>query len=379
MPPTTSGRTTFTKATSSDLGRRFVSIVIAVMSGLLLLGGVLFAPTTAGAATIPKAQSALKALEVRPTKIAVSVPITTPIPKGKTIDWLVCGSPDCTVLTAPLTAAAKKLGWTLVSVPEGLTPETVLNAWNTVVQNHPDGVITAGFPEVLFSSDLATLKSENIPVVDGFVTDDVGNGIVAMVNGKNSFTYAGGNLADFVLGKSGTKANALFVGGTTFPASQFEENAFLAQFHKLCPSCKSQTVNEPATAIGAALTSSIVAQLTRNPGINWVVASQPTQAAGLPQALKAAGIKAQIVVNTPDATTIAYLEKNLIAGIMDTPNTDEMPQMIDAMARAIVGQSVAPDEVKGGDWAVTRATASQVTSPYFLVPNYLSQFAKLWK
>jgi ABC-type sugar transport system substrate-binding protein len=366
--------------------RKIGRLRISILSSLLLLvgifGAVLTASSSASASgtSIPKAQAALKSLEVRPTKIGVSTPITKPIPKGKTIDWLVCGSPDCTVLTAPLTAAAKALGWTLVPVPEGLTPETVLDAWNTVVQNHPDGVITAGFPESLFSSDLATLKSENVPVVDGFVTDPVGNGIVAMVNGGNSYSYAGAALADFVLGKEGTKADALFVGGTTFPASTFEENAFLKQFKALCPTCKSSTLNEPATAIGAALTSSITGTLTRNPGVNFVVASQPSQADGLPQAMKSAGLTAKIVVNSPDATTVQYLKEGLIAGIMDVPNTDEMPQMIDAMARDFVGASVAPDEVKAGDWAAdTASAAGQIHSPYFLVKGYLGQFEKLWK
>ena len=36
------------------------------------------------------------------------------------------------------------------------------------------------------------------------------------------------------------------------------------------------------------------------------------------------------------------------------------------------------DEVAGGAWAVTKATADQVKYPYYLVPNYLAQYKKLW-
>jgi ribose transport system substrate-binding protein len=360
--------------------KRIVSIGASIASGALLLTAVFAVPpAVAGGTAIPKAQALLKALEQRPTKISVTTPITKPIPTGKTIDWIVCGVPGCTVLTDPLKQAAKKLGWTVVAIPGGLSPETILDAWNLAVQKHPDGVVGTGFPESIFASAVAKLKAANIPAINAFVTDTSGNGIAAIVNGQPSYVQAGAALADFVLGKDGTKANALFLGGTTFPASQFEEKAFDKQYHALCPSCKVSSIEEPATLTGAALTTSIVAALTRNPSINYVVASQPNDVYGLPQALKTAGSKAQILVNTPDATTLQYLKQGLIAGIMDVPNTDNMAEIIDAFARTFAGVPVAPDEAAGGDWAVTQATASQVKYPYYLVPNYLGQFAKLWK
>jgi ribose transport system substrate-binding protein len=350
-----------------------------ILAGALLAVALLEAPAGASSTTsIPKAQAALAALSNRPTKIPVKVGISKPIPSGKTIDFVVCGVPECTVLVAPLQAAAAKLGWTIVPIPGGLTPETILNAWDQIVQNHPDGVLATGFPSVLFSNDLAKLEAAHIPVVDGFVTDPVGNGIVAVVNGTSTYVHNGSALADYVLGKNGTATDAVFVGGTTFPASQFEETAFLKEYKKLCSTCKSYTLNEPATAIGAALTSDIVATLTRHRDINFVVLSQASMASGLPQAMKTAGLKAQILVNTPDATTVQYLAQGLISGIMVTPNLDMMPQMIDALARSFVGDSVSPDEAPGGLWVATQKRASWLHAPFYLVPNYLYQFGKLW-
>jgi ABC-type sugar transport system substrate-binding protein len=365
-----------------NVGKEIFLGIVSFFSGALLLATVLVAPTAAGASgtAIPKAQAALKELKVRPTKITVTAPITKPIPKGKTIDWIVCGVPGCTVLTNPLKAAAAKLGWKVVAIPGGLTPETILNAWNLAVQNKPDAVVGTGFPESIFAAPLATLESENIAVINGFVTDPPGNGITAIVNGSPSYTQAGAALADFVLGTDGTSANSLFLGGTTFPASQFEEKAFDKEYKKLCSSCQTSSIEEPATLSGDALTASIVASLTRNPSINFVVASQPNDVYGLPQALKAAGLtKVKILSNTPDATTLQYLKQGLIAGIMDVPNTDNMAEIVDAFARHFAGQSVTPDEGNGGDWAVTQKTASQVKYPYYLVPGYLNQYAKLWK
>ena len=100
----------------------------------------------------------------------------------------------------------KVLGWKVVAISGGLTPETICNAWNQVVHNHPSAAMGTGFPEVLFSSQLATLKAEKIPVINGFVTDRPATASVAIVNGEPSYTKAGTALADFVLGTDGTTA-----------------------------------------------------------------------------------------------------------------------------------------------------------------------------
>jgi hypothetical protein len=369
----------------SAMRKKFALAGASLLSGALLIGGVLIAPTAAGAAsnTIPAAQKKFATLKVRPTKIPVTTPIQGTIPKGKTIDWIVCGVPQCSVLTKPLSQAAAFLGWKVVAIPGGLQPETILNAWNLAVQNKPSGVVGTGFPESIFSSAVTQLNAAKTPAISGFVTDTPGpsSGLAAVINGEPSYTHAGTALADIVLGAQGKSANAVFLGGTTFPASQFEEKAFDKEYKSLCSSCPASSIEEPATLTGSALTSSIVADLTRNPNINWVVASQPTDVYGLPAALKTAGLsKVKILVNTPDATTVNYLKQGQIAGINVVPNTDNMAEIIDAFARTYTGQSVAPDETAGGDWAaMTPAAAKQIKAPYYLVVGYQQQYEKLWK
>jgi ABC-type sugar transport system substrate-binding protein len=345
------------------------------------MGGVLVMPSASSASgtAIPAAVAALKKLEVRPTTIPVTTPIKKHIPAGKTIDFVVCGVPQCAILTGPLEAAAAYLGWTVNTVPGGLTPETILDAWNQVVQNAPSAAVASGFPAVLFSAPLATLSSQNVAVINGFVTDAPGNGLTAVVNGTASYTKAGSALANFVVGTDGTSSNALFIGATTFPAAGFEQTAFDNRVAALCSSCKTSQIDEPATVTQADLTSGIIAAVTADPSINFIVASSPSDAYGLPQALKAAGFNnVKVLVNTPDPTTLTYLKQGLIAGIIDTPNTDVMAEYIDALARHWTGYPVSVDETAGSDWAVTKATASEVKYPYHLVTGYLTQYEKLW-
>src|SRR6185312_8456175 len=84
----------------STMRKKLALAGASFLSGALLIGGVLIAPTAAGADgnTIPAAQKKLNSLKVRPTKIPVTTPIQGKIPTGKTIDWIVCGVPQCAVL-----------------------------------------------------------------------------------------------------------------------------------------------------------------------------------------------------------------------------------------------------------------------------------------
>jgi hypothetical protein len=333
----------------------------------------------AASTAIPQAVTALNQIVARPATIPVTVPITKTIPKGKTVDWLVCGVPECTVLTPPLQQAAAALGWHLHVIPAGLTPESVLAAWNLAAREHPDAVIATGFPKVIFAAPLAKLQAEHVPVVDGFVTDSAGGAIIAMINGTtNFFAPVGKALADFVLGHEGTKANTLFIGSTTFPGTAFTESEFKTEYTSLCSSCGLHSVNEPASSIGTTLNSDVVAYLTRNPGINYVVATQPSQLVGLPAALKTAGINVGVLTNSPDQTVTQYLAAGQIQGIMMSTQNDAMWQMMDALARYFAGVPVTPSNAATPIWAVTQPTVSVLTYPYTLVTNYQQQYKKLW-
>jgi len=374
-----------TKNRKRLVGAGVTSVAVAVSLGFATIGvagaSLASSPRVVHHNTaIPQAVALLKALKIRPTKIPVSAKITRKIPRNRTIDFVVCGVPQCAILVSPLAAAAKELGWKVKQIPGGLSPSSIQAAWTQVVSNKPGAAMGTGFPEVLFSSQVAQLKAMHIPVINGFVTDSAGGGVSAVVNGTPSYTKGGSSLADFVLGTDGTKSDSLFVGGSTFPASGFEESAYLTQSSKLCAKCATYHIDPPATESSSQLITDIEAQISAHPHINFVVCSQPTQAAGLPQALKLAGHgSVKIVVNTPDPTTLGYLKAGTIAGIMAEPNTDAMDEMADALWRTLVHQSVKPSEGGGGDWAVTKSTAHLVTYPYYLVPGALAQYAKLWK
>ena len=338
---------------------------------------------TSAEGAIPEAQQLLDALLVRPTQLQTTTPVGTPVPTGKTIDWIVCGVPECTALTKPLTEAAAALGWTVNPIDGGLTPETVLAAWQLAAQNKPDAVIATGFPSVMFADPLAQLKADGIPVVLGYVTEDADpdTGIIAVIaGGGGTFQDQGKYEADFVLGRAGENANTLFLGGSTFPGIDAVIEGYQAEYSRLCADCAFDSLDIAADTIGTTLPTNVVAYLTSHPDVNHIVLGIGSMVLGLPDALKTAGLDdVKIIGTAPSATTAQMVADGDIEGLIMLQQGDSMWQMIDALARHFAGVDVAPSMLPSPAWAVTQDNVDQLTGdPYVLIEDYQAQYKALW-
>jgi ribose transport system substrate-binding protein len=329
---------------------------------------------------ISQAQSLLKQFSARPIHIPVTTPVGKPIPTGKTIDWVVCGSPDCTIWEPDMEAAAAVLGWHLKVINGGLTPQTVLAAWNLAVENHPDGILANAFPEVMFAKPLAQAKAEGIPVVDAFVDDPVGNGISAVVpDAEGTYKAQGQAWAAADLAKLGKSADTLVLSSTAYQAAVEAQKYFKHYYSQMCPSCGYDAINVPPTAIGTTLPGNVVAFMHSHPQINAIIAIQGDMTVGLPQTLKTAGLHAAIFTAYPNATLLQYLQDGSIDAIEMYEQNDTTWRMMDVMARILAGVSPAPDEVPSKIWLITNAAdAANVAPHYYQIPGFKAQYEKLW-
>lgn len=330
--------------------------------------------------TIPSAQAAVSKLTTRPANIQITTPLDKKVPTGKKIAWIQCSIPDCQILGPPLKAAAAQFGWTVQTIDAGLTPDTVKAAWDVAVRSHPDAVVATGFPSSIFASELKTLENENIPVIDGFVADPVGNGLDAIVQGRDTSNAIGVAFANWVLSQEGTKSNVLLVHSSTFPTLLDVKAGFMSTYSSECPSCKVKTIDVPATAYGKTLPAQVVATLRSNPDINYVVTDEGNMILGVPQAMKAAGItNVGVVGQYPSQASIQYLQDgSIVKAMVMPPIVDSMWTMVDALARVYTGQSVDVDNAAAPLWILTPQTAGDLTYPYFLTPDYQSQYKQLW-
>jgi ribose transport system substrate-binding protein len=335
--------------------------------------------TSANPGVIPAAQALLKQFTTRPTQIAVTTPVGKPIPTGKRVDFINCGSSDCTDLQPYMQAAAAVLGWKLKIIDAGLTPQTVLAAWNLAVQDHPDGILADAFPSVMFAKPLAQAKAEGIPVVDTDINQAPGDGLTAVVpDAQGTWKAEGTAWAAAVLGNLGTKADVLFLGSTAYSALVDAEEYFVQEYRKLCPSCGYSSINVPPTDVGTTLPSVVLAYIHAHPGINAIIAGQGNMVTGLPEELKTGGESAQIYTTYPNAGMLQYLANGQVQGIVMYEQSDDMWREMDAMARIMAGVSVAPSEVPSPMWLITKDNATGVAPDYALVPDFEAQYEKLW-
>ena len=129
------------------------------------------------------ARAALAKYSERPATISVTQPVGKQIPKGKKIDFILCGVQSCKDLADFFTDAAGQLGWQVKQIATQGTPESVQAAYEQALRDKPDAVVASGFPRAVYAKQLAQLKAAGIPVIQSNADDVVGDGISLLKNG----------------------------------------------------------------------------------------------------------------------------------------------------------------------------------------------------
>jgi ABC-type sugar transport system substrate-binding protein len=333
-------------------------------------------------------------LEQRPTKIGPTEKITKPIPPGKTIDVIHCSVEACTAQVPNFEAAAEAVGWNVVPVEAGLTSESIKNAWEQVVNNKPDAVITFATPESAYAPELAELKAMHIPVVNEYASGEPGgsNGVIAPpIDGNEYFEVEGAALAKYVLVHATEPVKAVMFKVSLYPNNTLMGEGFKSELEKQCPECEMKFDNLPVTDVGTNnLPPQIVSYFQANPDTNWGYLAWTDLVTGVPAAMRGAGLtgKAQLVslqAGGPAPAANSYLEngEELVA-LAHVPGADSTWQCIDELIRYFTGMPTADDApTHVATWLVTQKVMEeeelgQYEGDYPMVADYQSQFEELW-
>jgi ribose transport system substrate-binding protein len=340
--------------------------------------------SSSSASAFAAAQQANAHYEQRPTSIGITTPVGAPIPKGKTIDFIQCGVPACAVEGSILRSATNLLGWKLVSVNAGSTPQTITAAYQQAITNKPDAVIGSGYPRALFAPEVKTLASMHIPVLEAFVADSTGNGMY-VVGGPKLNAIQGKEVADYLLANStNTKETFGSVVPSGFPNMVQENTAFQAEIKSQCSGCSVKPLIVPVTSIGSDLPTRVSTFLTANPSIAATWLGYDDMVSGIPVALKGAGIMsaklATISMNSTVASSIKsgdYVQTGIGVSFPETYWRE-----IDLLARMFAGKSFKVDlnDATLPVWTITKSNLpSNAGATLFAnVVNYQQQFKKLW-
>jgi ribose transport system substrate-binding protein len=341
--------------------------------------------SSTGGASFSAAAAANTKYEQRPTSIGITTPVGKTIPKGKVIDFIQCGVPACVVEGDILESATNLLGWKLVRINAGTSPQQIADAYQQAVTNKPNAVIGSGFARALFASEVTKLSSMHIPVLEAFVGDSTGDGLTGVVGGPVNNSIQGKEVADYILANTTSKSATIgAVVPSGFPNMVQENSSFDAEIQKQCPKCTVKLLTVPVTSIGTDLTTRISSFLTANPNISYLWDGYDDMVTGLPTALKGSGITSvKVATISMNGTVAADIGQNdYVTTAIGTSFPEVYWREIDLLARYFTGVSYSVDlnDATLPFWTITSSDlpsdASSVT--FANVVSYKSQFEKLW-
>ncbi|MGW2642274.1 sugar ABC transporter substrate-binding protein [Streptomyces sp. NPDC001348] len=326
------------------------------------------------------ARAALQKYSERPDSIPVSKPVGKKIPKGKQVDFILCGVQSCKDLADFFTAAAGQLGWKVKQIATQGTPESVQAAYEQAVRDQPDAVVASGFPRAVYAKQLAQLKKAHIPVIQSNADDVVGGGVSLLKNGPKDVGVQGAMIASWVVANSGAKANTVYFDLPAYTILKPVKDTFAAKYKQWCDGCALDNVDVPITAVGKDMPDRVVSYLRSHPKVTDVVFSLGLLNVGVPAALKTAGITGKhIVVNVGDAQNYQYIQSGLTDGAMALNSHETAWIQVDALARHFTGQSMAVDQKAVlPNMLVTKDNLPSADGDFPIVADYRAQFKALW-
>jgi ribose transport system substrate-binding protein len=363
---------------------RVAAVVLTAVAGLVLAacgssssdGGGSGSVDEAGLA---KAKQIVAAGEKRPTEIPITAPITKPIPKGKKVVFIGCGTSTCNLESDIIKQATDALGWSLTTVNTDGTPEKTKAVWQSILRTKPDGVLYTGTDRSVFDAELKQAAKQGIAASACCVTDPLGDGIDFIISKPAENAQIALPLAALSVARTEGKTNALYVDVPALKILSAQAAAYQKNLKELAPSAKVAKLDLPITSLGKDVPDRVVSYLRSHPKVNVVAFGNDGIGQGSAQAMKAAGITDVEYVGTgQDTVTLQDIKSGARGPDVAFPYYEEMFAMVDGLARKFTGTTPITKDVKLPIWIITKDNVVQTDQLYPLVADVKEQFLKLW-
>jgi len=328
------------------------------------------------------AAQAVAAISKRPTELSIGSKVTKPVPAGKTIATINCGSDACTIIDNLMKSAAATIGWKTVEIQTDGTAQQIGNAWQQAIQAHVSGIVEAGVSRSEIETYIQQARAAGIAVVLDAVTDPAGNGVLSVVQDGASSVVQGTDLGEWVADdayKSGDpNASVLYVTIPDFKVLSYITNGWTASIKKYCPTCQVQTLNIGLSSLQQA-TALVTSKLSSDPSIKYVVFSVENIFDSVPPALKATGHNVKIVGATPGNVSLTQLRSGQITAVSAFPAYEEAYGAMDVFVRYFAGvmSTEPPAKYTIPSWMLTSANAP-AQNVFPIVADLVGQYETAW-
>jgi ribose transport system substrate-binding protein len=337
-----------------------------------------------GSSGVAQAKALVAQYASAPTSIGVTAPLTHKPAPGKVVYYVACCGPSAQFMIAEGKAAASALGWTFKAINTTGTPESLQAGWNQAASDPKvAAVLGNGVPAALISSSLAKLQAKHAVAITWANVDQPSGALLAVLANGPFISKVGDMLAAWMVATSNGHANSAIFTVPSLPILPPLTTQFTKEMHSLCSSCTSAVVPEPITAVGTDMPARIVGYLQAHPSVNYITEGWDDMFIGAPAAIAAAGLASKVtaVGYAPGSTANTTYIKNgqVEKAVIPYPYGEVVWKAFDILARHFNGQSIAPSV--NAPLPLTFETASTISNPgklITIVPNFQSQYKKLW-
>jgi ABC-type sugar transport system substrate-binding protein len=328
--------------------------------------------------TVSKAQAVMAEGAKRPSDITVTTPIGKPIPSGKKLVFVSCGTSSCQLQGSIIDKAAAHLGWTTKTIATDGSPTQIQAGFATALRTGADAVIINAVTREAIAKQLAQAKAKGVAYVGCCSTDQVGDGYLYNTSTPDQNAQIAKYLSAAIVADSKGKANTLFVDIPAFTILASLGQTLKQDYLAYCSSCGFSKLDVPLPQLANA-PNLIVSYLRSHPDVNYLALSvTDALGTGLPAALKAAGLtKVKIVGQGADPTAYQEMAQGQILALVPFDYFSVDYQMVDALARHFAGVPI--QLTPPSRWLLTKDNLpSDYTKLFPVVPDYESKFLKLW-
>jgi ribose transport system substrate-binding protein len=337
---------------------------------------------SAQGANVAAAQAALAPYIGHSSAFPVTDPLASKLPAGKSFVYLQCSTPICAEVGELLQGAVKGIGGKMTVVNAGATATSAQAAASSALALKPDAVFLGAISPDLFGNGLKALANAGVKLVSLQVDQDVTPfGITFNYLGTNLSLRNGQLLADWVIANEGAHANAVLYTLPALDISAPVQQAFEAEMTKNCPSCTVRVVPIDVATIGTTAPTTVVTDLQAHPNTNVAVFVSLSVAAGLPAAMKAAGLSVKTVGFGPTAGNLQDIKDGNLTAALDIDFPVSTWTAVDAAARLLEGAKPTASE-QAGDVPEQFLEQKDITfNPnlgWSAYPDFAQRFATLW-
>ncbi len=332
-------------------------------------------------ANVAAASAAIAPYVGHPSAFPVNKPLGKPLPPGTRFVFLQCSSTFCALTAKLLVPAVKAIGGTLTIVNAGATASSSQAAASSALGLKPAAVLVTGISPSLFANSLRRLDAAGIKVTAVGVIKPERYGIEFSLGGLGPNELAGKLMADWVIVHKGPKANVVFYGVPELDFSSYLQQAFEQEMAKNCPSCKVRAVPISVTTTGTTAPQTVVADLQSHPDTNMAVFGDFEEAAGLPAALKTAGLSITTLGNVPTPENLQDIKSGALTAGLGVDVAVSAWTLVDATARLLLHEPLTPVEQTGEtptQFLMQKDITFDPAKGWTGYPAFPLMFVKLW-